>query len=605
MGVLSSAKASVLINGSPTYEFQFQKGVRQGDPLSPFLFIIGMEALSSMLHKAKELNLFKGFNCPNSGPTLSHLFFADDALVIGEWSIENALNMARILRSFYVVSGLKINYAKSKLIGVGVGKEDVGRMALSIGCNSDTLPCTYLGLNIGANMNRLANWDPVIQAFDRRLSTWKASVLSVGGRLTLLKAVMETLPTYYFSLYKAPVAIINKLEARRRSFFWGSNGDKHKINWVKWDRVCMPKEAGGLGLTPLRDANIALLTKWWWRFKTQSNALWRKVVGSMHANNRAWPVLPSSKSQPGTWRSIANLENYMAHTNLNLNKLIMGKVGKGDNIRFWIDPWITSDPLKVSFPNLFLLENDKSCLVQDRYERQGDTGVWTWRWKRRRLNQLESNELDLLLVMLQQIHINQNPDRWLWLADNEVEFSVKSMKKLLSDANGLAAPFVIEWNNWVPLKANILVWKAEMDRLPTLTALRSRNVQVDSTLCKLCGHEEETSEHLFTSCIFASLIWQAVAAWCKVPHIYAFSVRDLLLVHKEQQMEQRLRKAFHGVMITACWCVWKARNEAVFSGLSPNVAKTLEDIKSLSYLWVKNRSSFKHMSWNNWYNFIV
>ncbi|KAJ0495115.1 putative RNA-directed DNA polymerase [Helianthus annuus] len=339
-GILSSARSSVLINGSPTFEFDFQKGIRQGDPLSPFLFIIGMEGMVCMLNKAVENGIFKGFVCPNGGPIISHLLFADDALLLGEWSKENTINMARILRCFHLVSGLKINYSKSKLFGIGANEIEVLSFANSIGCDMGSLPCSYLGLVIGANMNRINHWAPVLDAFDKRLSLWKASVLSTGGRITLLKAVMETLPTYYFSLFKAPAYILAKLEAKRRNFFWGGKDGTNKISWVGWKKITTPIEAGGLGLTPLRDANIALLMKWWWRFKIENNALWKKVVVSIHNSNRSWPILPYSKSVPGTWSTIAKLENHLANSNVNLGKLIKGELGRGDKIRFWIDPWL-------------------------------------------------------------------------------------------------------------------------------------------------------------------------------------------------------------------------------------------------------------------------
>ncbi|KAJ0497884.1 putative reverse transcriptase zinc-binding domain-containing protein [Helianthus annuus] len=163
----------------------------------------------------------------------------------------------------------------------------------------------------------------------------------------------------------------------------------------------------------------------------------------------------------------------------------------------------------------------------------------------------------------------------------------------------------MDWNNWVPLKANIFLWKAEMNRIPTLTALTSRSIQVGTTVCKLCGHDEETSEHLFTSCFFASQVWWLVANWCKVPPIFAFSTRDLLLVHKVQRLDRRLKKVFHGIMITACWCIWKTRNGVIFSGKTAEATRTLEEIKSLSYLWIKNRSPLKDVSWKNWCNFVL
>ncbi|XP_021974590.1 uncharacterized mitochondrial protein AtMg01250-like [Helianthus annuus] len=117
MAILSSARSSVLVNGSPSFEFQFERGMRQGDPLSPFLFIIGMEAFSCIMKKAIEVNLFHWFISPNEGPTKSHLLFADDALILGEWSSINVLNLARLLRCFHLVSGLKINYANLFFLG--------------------------------------------------------------------------------------------------------------------------------------------------------------------------------------------------------------------------------------------------------------------------------------------------------------------------------------------------------------------------------------------------------------------------------------------------------------------------------------------------------
>ncbi|KAJ0938354.1 putative RNA-directed DNA polymerase [Helianthus annuus] len=156
-GVLSSARASVLVNGSPTFEFKCDKGMRQGDPLSPFLFVVAMEALSCLLNKAREVGVVSGISLPNDGPHLSHLFFADDALILGKWDASNALNIVRVLRCFYACSGLRINLGKSNLYGIGVSDSELGAMADVVGCTPDSLPFRYLGLKVGANMNRLSN----------------------------------------------------------------------------------------------------------------------------------------------------------------------------------------------------------------------------------------------------------------------------------------------------------------------------------------------------------------------------------------------------------------------------------------------------------------
>ncbi|KAM0043628.1 putative RNA-directed DNA polymerase [Helianthus debilis subsp. tardiflorus] len=113
MGTLISARSSILVNGSPTAEFEIQKGVRQGDPLSPLLFILAMEALHIATDSAVNCNIFRGIATPGSGPTVSHLLYADDVLFVGEWSEENFHNLARLLRCFHLSSGLKVNFSKS------------------------------------------------------------------------------------------------------------------------------------------------------------------------------------------------------------------------------------------------------------------------------------------------------------------------------------------------------------------------------------------------------------------------------------------------------------------------------------------------------------
>ncbi|XP_021985458.1 uncharacterized mitochondrial protein AtMg01250-like [Helianthus annuus] len=181
--VLSSARSSVLVNGSPTFEFGCSKGIRQGDPLSPFLFLMVMEALSSIFYKAGMEGWFKGIQLPNNGPKISHLFYADDALLLGEWDKENVLSVARCLRIFYLYSGLKINLHKSNLFGMGVEAGEINDMAKVVGCNMDIIPLTYLGIMVGANMNRISNWAPIMEVFDKRLSVWKAKAISIGGDL--------------------------------------------------------------------------------------------------------------------------------------------------------------------------------------------------------------------------------------------------------------------------------------------------------------------------------------------------------------------------------------------------------------------------------------
>ncbi|XP_022041673.1 uncharacterized mitochondrial protein AtMg01250-like [Helianthus annuus] len=138
-GILASARSFVLVNGAPTFEFQCQKGLRQGDPLSPFLFLIAMEVLSRLISNTSDLGIFKGIKTPNEGPILSHFLYVDDALILGEWSEENIKTVARILRIFHICSDLKINFNKSNLFGIGVNEEDIDLMSSLLGCKKGSL----------------------------------------------------------------------------------------------------------------------------------------------------------------------------------------------------------------------------------------------------------------------------------------------------------------------------------------------------------------------------------------------------------------------------------------------------------------------------------
>ena len=210
------------------------------------------------------LGVFGCFSSPDTIKIMSiyTLINADDALIIGEWSEGNVVNLARLLRCFHVCSRLKININKSNLYGVGTCLEETGVMAETLGCKSDNLPFEYLGIKVGANMNRCSSWKKVVEVFESRLAGWKSKLLSIGGRVILIKVVFESLPIYYFSLYKAPRKVVENLEKIMRKFLWTGSSVGNKVHWVSWDRVTTPKKLGGLGIKKLEVINEALMFKW-------------------------------------------------------------------------------------------------------------------------------------------------------------------------------------------------------------------------------------------------------------------------------------------------------------------------------------------------------
>src|ERR1044072_7335260 len=159
---LSSTSISVLVNGSPTSEFRPQKGIRQGDPLAPFLFLIVAEGLTGLVKNAVRMNKLVGYSIGRSESVqVSILQFADDTLLIGEASVQNVMTMKAILRCFELVSGLKVNFAKSGCVGIGAAESQINLFASILHCKIQNTPVKYLGIPIGGGLSQQEPWRPI------------------------------------------------------------------------------------------------------------------------------------------------------------------------------------------------------------------------------------------------------------------------------------------------------------------------------------------------------------------------------------------------------------------------------------------------------------
>ena len=144
-----------------------------------------------------------------------------------------------------------------------------------------------------------------------------------------------------------------------------------------------------------------------------------------------------------------------------------------------------------------------------------------------------------------------------------------------------------------------------MGRIPTADALRRRNIQVRDASCQLCGEVEESVDHLFTGCIFATVLWQHISSWCKVQNLFAFSFKDLLEAHNYVGLSGRTKDIFYGIIIIGCWSIWKARNNTKFQLKKAKMEEVIGEVKALGFLWAKNRAKLSSLSWSNWCKFVI
>ena len=274
---ISSASFSVLVNGTPSGFFQSTRGLRQGDPLSPLLFVIGMEALSCLINRAMSGGFLSGCRVRGrggNGVQVTHLLFADDTMVFCEASLEQMVFLSWILMWFEAISGLKINLDKSEIFPVG-RVENVEDLTFELGW---ALPSSYLRLPLGVAHKLVVVWDGVEERFRKRLAMWKRQFISKGGRITLIRSTLSSMPIYLMSLVRLPRVVRLRLEKIQRDFIWGGGGLEKKPYLVKWEVVCFDKRKGRLGVRSLFNLNRALLGNWSWRFAEEKGTLWKQVI---------------------------------------------------------------------------------------------------------------------------------------------------------------------------------------------------------------------------------------------------------------------------------------------------------------------------------------
>ncbi|GKA65038.1 RNA-directed DNA polymerase, eukaryota, reverse transcriptase zinc-binding domain protein [Tanacetum coccineum] len=430
----------------------------------------------------------------NNRVTISHLFYADDAILIGKWSTSNVVSINRLLQYFYSAFGIKVNLCKSSLMGVSVPFGDVETMASVVRCKTSKLPVTYLRVKVGENMTRSKDWSDVISKVSIRLSKWKVEILSAEGRLTLLKSVLGSIPTYYMSLYKALRVVINSLESLRNKFFIGAKFDEKKLTWVAWKKVLSCKESRELGVNSLLALNHALLFKWIWRFRNDSDALWVRVVKSIHG---ADGLLSSSVNHPrhhSVWTQIIKATHDLKE--------------KGDH------------PLKMRFPRVFSLDLNRNISVAQKKEQRSSMISFL----RAPRSGIEATQWEEIKKIIDSVCLTLMEDRWIWSVNRSGLFSVASTRimidKLLLSSGGDST----KWCKLLLIKVDIMVWKLSLDRLPARLNLSSRDINIPTLHCSICEDHLESRDHLFFSCTFVNNVIGRFTRWweIQIPHISTF-----------------------------------------------------------------------------------
>eukprot|EP00253_Pinus_taeda_P006105 PITA_06105 len=284
MSLITSPCFSVLLNGSPSSPFYPTRGIRQGDPLSPFLFVLMAEGLSRLLKSAVSSQFLKGISLHGRAPQ-THQQFVDDTMLFGHPSVKEASAFNSLLSLFSEASGTSINAAKSQLFFFNTPPSTQRTIARILGFTISHLPSKYLGAPLSDSAIKQESWRTLLDKLDSKLSSWTFRALNLAGRLVLIKSVLQAMPLYLFSILAAPKGVLKAIRNLQRNFLWGSTSQNRKWALVKWTEFCKTKSEGGLGLRDPLQSNNTMGAKIWWNWVTKPNIPWTQLWQAKYARD--------------------------------------------------------------------------------------------------------------------------------------------------------------------------------------------------------------------------------------------------------------------------------------------------------------------------------
>ncbi|GJR16920.1 RNA-directed DNA polymerase, eukaryota, reverse transcriptase zinc-binding domain protein [Tanacetum coccineum] len=552
-----------------------------------------MESLHLSFQRVVDTGLFTGIKL-NQSVTLSHMFYADDAVFVGQWSEKNIITLVHVLECFFRASGLRINMSKSKILGINVDGVKVKQAAAKLGCLILQCPFSYLGTKVGGSMTRVDAWKEVVDKVKSRLSKWKMKTLSIGGRLTLLKSVLGSIPIFHMSIFRVPTGVLKTLESIRSQFFNGNEVGSKKASWVKWNDVLMDKARGGLGVASLYALNRGLLIKWFWKFYNQKSSLWAKVIKAIHGEDGG--VNSSNVSGVRTcWKTIVNEIKVLKSQGVNVTDFMRLKLGNGNNVSFWNDNWHGDGAFKDLFPRVYALENCKDVTVR---AKMSDSSIDS-SFRRNSRGGAERGQYDALLVLVSTVNFIPIDDMWRWTLESSGEFSVASIRRVIDEKRILSVHSRTRWVKYVPIKVNVLAWKIKMDALPTRLNISRRGIDIPCIECPSCDCGVESSAHLFFQCDLVRQIARKIAVWWNVKYVDCISYVEWVDWLGSLRLGFKAKMMFEGTFYTLWWNIWTYRNRLLFDVKSPLKANIYDNVVSSSFDWCRYRCkiSFSRDEW--------
>ncbi|XP_042983328.1 uncharacterized protein LOC122312726 [Carya illinoinensis] len=549
---------SVVMKGVPKGFFKGGRGLRQGDPISPYLFILVEDIFSRMINNQIHMSKIIPFHHPQGSPIISHLLYADDTVLFCNGGKASLKAITDVLKTYEQWSGQAVNKNKSHIFfSTQISASRHRALLRFTGFTEGSFPFKYLGVPIITGRLKIPHFDDLIAKVQSKLEGWQARLLSSGAHLTLIKHVLQSILVHSLSILKTPKAVIEKIHRIISTFFWGVKDGKPKKKWCSWVDICKPVSEGGLGLRNLQDVQSSLHMKLAWNL-LQGTSLWSKFFHTKYIGDRHISMVDHKKGSL-FWKMILNSISLVQANS-------KWKVREG-NVLFWHDHWADDAPLCDNIlisdmPNL-KLEDCKAGLGCN-------MDLFT-----RLVGHHKAEDL-----ILQLGRIKKGKDLLIWLPSADGLFSTKSAWNCIR----IRAP-VFPWANWVwhsalPNNISITMWKAIHNCLPVDGRIRNLGISIVSC-CDCCSNSKyEDLNHCLAIGDFAKKIWRICSIVLGIPWIEGSSWKQRVECWYRRAKNSNRPGQLLGLLPTIItWRLWRRRCKARMEGLMESVQQVWCSIK--------------------------
>jgi len=285
MACITTASYTFNVNGDLTSPFQAKKGLRQGDPISPYLFVICMEYLNRCLMQLKENSEFR-YHPRCKRLHLMHICFVDDLLLFSRGDVGSVTQLFEAFNLFSAASGLKANQSKSSIYFGGVALNVQEAILTKFGLTKGELTFKYLRVPLSSKKLTVMQCQPLVKKIISRIENWSSKLLSYAGRLQLIKSVLFGVQTYWSQVFALPQKVLKLIQTACRVFLWTGKSGTSKRALIAWEHIYLPKSVGGWNVIDMHCWNQAALSKQFWNLANKKDLLWVKWVHEYYIKGR-------------------------------------------------------------------------------------------------------------------------------------------------------------------------------------------------------------------------------------------------------------------------------------------------------------------------------